>query len=170
MEEVFVNRVANSGIETINLEDYFPEGERKCIDIKEQLFMELVLKEKDFRAWVKENDWEQYRNCFVAVYCSNDAIVPTWAYMLIASKLTDVSKITVFGDLNALEAVLWNEAISELEINLYVDKKVVIKGCGELPVSAAAYTAISSKLVPVVQSLMYGEPCSTVPVYKRKLS
>ena len=170
MEEVFVNKVANSGIETINLEDYFPHGERKYIDIKDLLFMELVLKEKDFRTWIKENDWEQYRDCYVSVFCSNDAIVPTWAYMLISSKLTSVAKMIVFGDLNALEAVIWQEASSKLDVNMYTDKKVVIKGCGDLPVSAAAYTAISTKLIPVVQSLMYGEPCSTVPVYKRKLN
>ena len=168
MEEVFVNRVANSGLETINLEDFYPQGDRVKRDVKELLFMELVLKEKDFRDWVKNNDWGQYEGKFVAVFCSNDAIVPTWAYMLIASKLSGVAKKVVFGDLNALESVLWQDAMSNLDINNYIDKKVVIKGCGDLPISAAAYTDISSKLIPVVQSLMYGEPCSTVPVYKRK--
>lgn len=168
MEEVFVNRVTNSGLETINLEDFYPQGDRVLIDVKDLLFMELVLKEKDFRDWVKNNDWTQYDGKFVAVYCSNDAIVPTWAYMLIASKLSGVAKKVVFGDLNALESVLWKDALSELNIQDYIDKKVVIKGCGDLPISAAAYTDISSKLIPVVQSLMYGEPCSTVPVYKRK--
>ena len=168
MEEVFVNKVANSGIETINLEDYFPTGERVVIDVKELLFMGLVLKEKDFREWIKTNDWSQYSNKFVAIYCSTDAIVPTWAYMLISTKLSGIAQKVVFGDLNALEAALWESALNKLDVNHYTDKKVVIKGCGDLPVSAAAYTNISSKLVPVVQSLMYGEPCSTVPVFKRK--
>jgi hypothetical protein len=168
MEEVFINKVANSGIETINLETYFPVGERVSIDVKELLFMELVLKEKDFREWIKANDWTQYSEKFVAVYCSSDAIVPTWAYMLISSKLSGIAQKVVFGDLNALESALWESALNELNIDQYKDKKVVIKGCGDLPVSAAAYTNISSKLVPVVQSLMYGEPCSTVPVFKRK--
>jgi hypothetical protein len=168
MEEVFINKVANSGIETINLEAYFPVGERVSIDVKELLFMELVLKEKDFREWIKANDWTQYSEKFVAVYCSSDAIVPTWAYMLISSKLSGIAQKVVFGDLNALESALWENALNTLEVENYKDKKVVIKGCGDLPVSAAAYTNISSKLVPVVQSLMYGEPCSTVPVFKRK--
>lgn len=168
MEEVFVNKVANSGIETINLEDYFPVGERVSIDVKELLFMELVLKEKDFREWIKTNDWTQYSEKFVAVYCSSDAIVPTWAYMLIASKLSGIAQKVVFGDLSALESALWENALNTLEVENYKDKKVVIKGCGDLPVSAAAYTNITSKLLPVVQSLMYGEPCSTVPVFKRK--
>ena len=168
MEEVFVNKVANSGIETINLEDYFPVGERVSIDVKELLFMELVLKEKDFREWIKTNDWTQYSEKFVAVYCSSDAIVPTWAYMLISSKLSGIAQKVVFGDLNALESALWENAFNTLEVENYKDKKVVIKGCGDLPVSAAAYTNITSKLLPVVQSLMYGEPCSTVPVFKRK--
>ncbi len=170
MEEVFVNRVANSGLETINLEDFYPQGDRVQIDVKELLFMELVLKEKDFRDWVKNNDWTQFSGKFVAVYCSNDAIVPTWAYMLIASKLSGVAQKVVFGDLNTLESILWQDAIMNLDTNIYKDKKVVIKGCGDLPISAAAYTEISSKLIPVVQSLMYGEPCSTVPVYKRKVN
>ena len=168
MEEVFINKVANSGIETINLETYFPVGERVSIDVKELLFMELVLKEKDFREWIKANDWTQYSEKFVAVYCSSDAIVPTWAYMLISSKLSGIAQKVVFGDLNALESALWENALNTLEVENYKDKIVVIKGCGDLPVSAAAYTNISSKLVPVVQSLMYGEPCSTVPVFKRK--
>jgi len=168
MEEVFINKVANSGIETINLEEYFPVGERVFIDVKELLFMGLVLKEKDFREWIKVHNWEQYSQKYVAIYCSSDAIVPTWAFMLISTKLSGVANKVVFGDLNALEATLWESALNELNIDQYKDKKVVIKGCGDLPVSAAAYTNISSKLVPIVQSLMYGEPCSTVPVFKRK--
>jgi hypothetical protein len=168
MEEIFVNKVANSGLISLNLEDFYSVGDRVEIDVKDLLFMGLVLKEKDFREFIKTNDWTIYQDKFIAVHCSADAIVPTWAYMLIAAKLSGIAAKVVFGDLNALEAALWENAFDHLEIEDYRDQKVVIKGCGDLPVSPAAYTNISNKLVPVVQSLMYGEPCSTVPVYKRK--
>lgn len=168
MEEVFVNKVANSGLITINLENYFPQGDRVFVDIKDALFMGLVLKEKDFRDWVKNHDWNQYKDQFVAIGCSTDAIVPTWAYMLISNKLVGHAKEIVFGDLNALEAVLWEKQLQQIDINQYVGEKIVIKGCGDLPVTAAAYTIITSKLTPVVKSIMYGEPCSTVPIYKAK--
>ena len=167
MEE-FVNKVANSGIITLNLEDYFPQGERKLIDIKDVLFMGMVLREKDFREWVKTHDWSSYENCYVAIYCSADAIVPTWAYMLISSKLATIAKEVVFGDLTALEAVLWEKALQSINPKDYLEERVVIKGCGDLPVTAAAYSLITLKLTPVVKSIMYGEPCSTVPIYKAK--
>ena len=168
MEEVFVNKVANSGLITLNLEDYFPAGERKFIDIKEVLFMGMVLKEKDFRDWVKNHDWLAYQNANVAIGCSADAIVPTWAYMLIASKLSGIAKEIVFGDLQALEAVLWRNALQTLDVESFRDQKMVIKGCGDLPVTAAAYAEITRLLTPLAKSIMYGEPCSTVPVYKAK--
>ena len=168
MEEIFVNKVANSGLISLNLEDFYSVGDRVEIDVKDLLFMGLVLKEKDFREFIKTNDWSIYHDKFVAVHCSADAILPTWAYMLIAAKLSGIAAKVVFGDLNALEAALWENAFEKIQIEDYRDQKVVIKGCGDLPVSPAAYTNISNKLVPVVQSLMYGEPCSTVPVYKRK--
>lgn len=168
MEEVFVNKVANSGLITLNLEDHFPAGERKFIDIKEVLFMGMVLKEKDFRDWVKNHDWLAYQNANVAIGCSADAIVPTWAYMLIASKLSGIAKEIVFGDLQALEAVLWRNALQTLDVESFRDQKMVIKGCGELPVTAAAYAEITRLLTPLAKSIMYGEPCSTVPVYKAK--
>lgn len=168
MEEVFVNKVANSGLVTLNLEDYFPAGERKFIDIKEVLFMGMVLKEKDFRDWVKNHDWLAYQNANVAIGCSADAIVPTWAYMLIASKLSGIAKEIVFGDLQALEAVLWRNALQTLDVESFRDQKMVIKGCGDLPVTAAAYAEITRLLTPLAKSIMYGEPCSTVPVYKAK--
>ena len=117
MEEVFINKVANSGIETINLEEYFPVGERVFIDVKELLFMGLVLKEKDFRDWIKTHNWEQYSQKYVAIYCSSDAIVPTWAFMLISTKLSGIANKVVFGDLNALEATLWESALNELNID-----------------------------------------------------
>lgn len=166
MQEPIINKVAQSGLITLNLENYFPQGDRKLIDIKEVLFMGLILKEKDFRQWVKEHDWSQYAACFVAVHCSTDAVIPTWAYMLIASKLTGIASKVVFGDLNTLDTVLWEDALKNIDLDQYKDAKMVIKGCSNLPVSAAAYLLITQKLTPIVSSLMYGEPCSTVPVYK----
>ncbi len=168
MEEVFVNKVANSGLITFNLEDYFPEGQRKYIDIKDILFMGMVLKEKDFRDWVKTHDWSPYKNCYVAIGCSADAIVPTWAYMLITAKLSGIASEVVFGDLQALESVLWRNALSDIDLTQFVDGKIVVKGCGDLPVTDAAYSEITRLLTPIVKSIMYGEPCSTVPVFKKK--
>ncbi|AKQ47373.1 hypothetical protein TH63_19710 [Rufibacter radiotolerans] len=166
MEE-FVNRVANSGLVTLNLEEYLHPGERVVYDIKDNLFMELMLREKDFRAFVKEHDWSQYEGKNVAIICSTEAIVPTWAYMLLASKLQPYVNRYVFGDLKALEQALLQDAISKINAEDYKDAKVVIKGCGQIPVPTYAYVEIMQKLLPVVSSIMYGEPCSTVPIYKK---
>ncbi len=168
METEFVNKVANSGLITINLENYFPEGDRVLLDIKDQLFMGMVLKEKDFRQFIKEHNWEQYLDKFVAVTCSVDAIIPTWAYMLVASKLSGVAKKVVFGTLQTLETVLWENVLNEFPTEEYRDQKIVIKGCGDLPIGADAYLTLTSKLVAVAASVMFGEPCSTVPVFKAK--
>lgn len=168
MTEEIVNKVANSGLLTINLEHIYPVGERVALDIKETLFMGLVLKEKDFRMWISSHDWQQYENKNVAVFCSADAIIPTWAYMLISSKLSGISKKVIFGNLETLETVLWEEAISSVGVDEYLGKKVVIKGCGDIYISPAAYLQLTQKLVSVAQSVMYGEPCSTVPVFKAK--
>jgi hypothetical protein len=167
MDEVIVNRVANSGILTLDLEDYYHNGDRVELDIKDQLFMGLILKEKDFREWIKTNDWEQYRDKNVAITCSADAIIPTWAYMLIASKLNGVAHHYVFGNLSQLESSLYQMALSKIIPAEYADKRVVIKGCGEKPVPESAYVEISRILLPQVKSLMFGEPCSMVPVYKK---
>ncbi|MBC3539148.1 DUF2480 family protein [Rufibacter sediminis] len=166
MEE-FVNRVANSGLITLNLEEYLHPGERIVYDIKDNLFMGLMLREKDFRAFVKDHDWSQYAGKNVAITCSTDAIVPTWAYMLLASKLQPFVNRYVFGDLEALEQTLLQEAISKINADEYQDAKVVVKGCGQIPVPTYAYVEIMQKLLPVVSSIMYGEPCSTVPIYKK---
>jgi hypothetical protein len=168
MEDAIVNRVAASGLITFNLEQHFPEGERKAVDISQGLFKGLVLKEKEFRSWIKELDINSYSDAHVAVYCSSDAIVPTWAYMLVSAKLTPVAKTLVFGTLETLDTVLWEKALATLDIEAYRDQKMVIKGCGDLPVGPAAYSAITRLLTPVVKSIMYGEPCSTVPVFKKK--
>lgn len=167
MEDVIINKVANSGLVTFNLEDYYQPGERVELDIKDTLFMGLILKEKDFRQWIKEHDWEQYRSKNVAVFCSADAIVPTWAYMLVASKLSGIAGHFVFGDLKLLEFSLYQKALAGVELSEFEDKRVVIKGCSEKQVPESAYVEISRILLPVVKSLMFGEPCSTVPVYKK---
>lgn len=168
MEEIFLNKVANSGLITLNLEDFYLTEPRRFIDIKEALFMGMVLKEKDFREWVKLHNWAAYKQTNVAIGCSVDAIIPTWAYMLITTKLSGIATEVIYGDLLALEAVLWRKALSIVEIEKYRDEKVVVKGCGELPVTAAAYAEITRLLTPVAKSIMYGEPCSTVPVFKSK--
>lgn len=166
MQDPIVNKVAQSGLITFNLENYYPGGERLIIDLKEVLFMGMILKEKDFRQWVKEHQWSQYENANVAVYCSTDAIIPTWAYMLVGSKLSTIAQKVVFGNLQTLESILWEDALKKIDVEQYRNQKMVIKGCSNLPVSEAAYLIITQKLTPVVSSLMYGEPCSTVPVYK----
>ena len=163
-----VNKVANSGLITFNLEDYMQKGDRILYDIKDNLFHGLMLKEQDFRAFVKDHDWQQYEGKNVAIYCSADAIVPTWAYMLLANRMAPYANEVVFGSLELLEAVLFTKALAKVDVNTYADQRVVIKGCGEVEIPIAAYVEITALLSPVVKSLMYGEPCSTVPIFKRK--
>jgi len=167
MENEIINKVALSGIITIDLEEFYPLGERVLLDIKEHLFQGLILREKDFREFVKNEDWSKYTNKYVALICSADAVVPTWAYMLLAIQLEPYIKKVVFGDLETLETVLYNEALNKLNINDYKDARVVIKGCGDLPVPKAAYVEITRLLRPVAKSIMYGEACSMVPLYKQ---
>lgn len=168
MEEIgIVNRVANSGLITLDLADYYIEGQRELYDIARNLFIEAILKEKDFREFLKTHDWSQYEGKHVAVTCSVDAIIPAWAYMLLATKLQPVAKTLIFGDLDDLEVALFRTALSELNPDLYKDAKVVIKGCGDISIPHAAYFELTKLLTPYVASIMYGEPCSTVPVYKR---
>ncbi len=167
--EPIVNRVANSGLITINLENFLPEAPLALFDIKEYLFHGLILKEKDFRTALKELDWSLYKDQHIAICCTADAIIPIWAYMLIASYLEPVAKNYIFGDKQALELVLIKERLAKLDTSEYEDKRVVIKGCGEKPIPEAAYVEITRLLKPVVKSLMYGEPCSVVPVYKKRI-
>lgn len=168
MEEEIKNRVAESGLIEINLEDFYQKGERALIDVKENLFQGLILKERDFREFIKNEDWKKYEGKFVAITCSAEAIVPTWAYMLIASSLQPYAKKFVFGDLKTLETVLFLESLYKVNPDDFRDKKLVIKGCGNLPVPESAYVELTRILTPVAKSIMYGEPCSTVPVYKQK--
>ncbi|WP_299758908.1 DUF2480 family protein [uncultured Pontibacter sp.] len=167
MSEEIVNRVAQSALVTLNLELLLHPGERVIYDIKDNLFQGLILREKDFRAFVKEHDWSQYEGKNIAITCSVDAIVPTWAYMLLASKLQNHAHYYVFGDLEALEQALMQEAIAKVDMEEYRDAKVVVKGCGSIPVPTYAYVEVMRKLLPVAASIMYGEPCSTVPLYKK---
>ncbi|TAL60652.1 MAG: DUF2480 family protein [Bacteroidetes bacterium] len=167
MEEIR-NKVAESDLLEINLEDYYPKGERVLLDIKEHLFEGLILKEKDFREFVKNADWNKYKDKFVAITCSADAIVPTWAYMLLSTSIQPFAKNVVFGDLKTLETVLFTQALSKINPEDFRNKKVVIKGCGNLPVPESAYVELTRILTPVAKSIMYGEPCSTVPVMKKR--
>jgi len=168
IQENFVNKVANSGLITLNLEDYYHQGERVVYDIKENLFHGLILKEKDFREFIKTHDWTQYATKNVAIICSADAIVPTWAYMLLANRMQPFANEVVFGNLDTLDAVLFSKALASIKPESFRDERVVIKGCGDLQIPVSAYVEVTNLLTPVVKSLMFGEPCSTVPVYKRK--
>lgn len=166
MEEI-INKVAQSGIVTIDLEEYYEERQRILFDIKPWLFQELILKEKDFREYIKSHNWSEYTDAYVALTCTADAIVPTWAYMLLTLSLQPFAKKIIYGNLEVLETVLFQEKIDALDITPYKDARIVIKGCGSKPVPVAAYVALTEKLKPVAKSIMYGEPCSTVPLYKK---
>lgn len=167
MEDQIINRVANSGLVSFDLETLYPEGERVVLDIKDTLFMGMVLKEKDYRDWIKNHDWKQYLGKNVAIQCSTEAIIPTWAYMLVASKLSGIAAHFVFGNLSDLENSLYQKALSHINPDDYKDQRVVVKGCGTKQVPESAYVELSRLLLPVVKTLMFGEPCSTVPVYKK---
>ena len=168
MAEEIINRVANSKLLTIDLEDYYPKGQRVLFDIKDWLFEELILKEQDFRNHVKQHDWSQYKDSYVALTCSADAIIPSWAYLLIASSLSPFAKKIVVGNLAELESSIFQDIISNLDISTYKDKPVIIKGCSDKPIPDTAYTLLISKLINVSKTIMYGEACSTVPLYKNK--
>jgi len=168
MAEEIINRVANSKLKVIDLEDYYPNGQRILFDIKDWLHEGLVLREKDFRFHVAEYDWSQYNNCYVALHCSTDAIVPDWAYMLISLELQNYSKLTVVGSLEDLESLIYSSIIAELDLSIYQDMPVIIKGCSNKPVPTNALVLLSQKLKPIAKSIMFGEACSSVPLFKRK--
>jgi len=168
IQENIVNKVANSGLVTLNLEEYFHNGERVVYDIKDNLFHGLILKEQDFRAFIKAHDWQQYQGKNIAITCSADAIVPTWAYMLLANKMKPYANEIVFGTLETLETVLFAKALAKIDLNTFANERVVIKGCADIDVPVSAYVEITALLTPIAKSIMYGEPCSTVPIFKRK--
>jgi uncharacterized protein DUF2480 len=168
MAEEIINRVAASALEELNLEDYFPKEEVVVFDLKPYLFMELILKEKDFREALLNTDWSVYQRKVVAVTCTADAIIPMWAYMLVAAYLQPVAADVVFGNADAALREVFLKKISSIDLSRYLDKRVVVKGCGNLPVGEYAYLEITKLLRPVVKSIMYGEACSTVPIFKKK--
>lgn len=167
MSDILVNRVANSGLITLNLEDHYPSNEIVIFDLKDYLFKELILKEKDFRTTLKSHDWSQYQNKIVVINCSIDAIIPIWAYMLVSVYCTPVATEVFQGTEEAFLANHYNKVISNMDFTSYEGKRIVIKGCSSKPVPPAAYVALTLGLQPIAQSIMYGEPCSTVPIFKR---
>jgi hypothetical protein len=168
MSDGIVNKVAESGLVILDLENFYPKGEMIVFDMKDHLFMGMILKEKDFREALKNLDWEKFRDKYVAVTCTADAVIPVWAYMLVASNLSGIAKDFVLGDEKELHRTLFLKNLSSIDTGEFADKRVVIKGCGETPIGDFAYAEITRLLRPVTKSIMYGEPCSTVPVYKRK--
>jgi hypothetical protein len=167
MEEIR-NKVAESGLITLDLEGFIPQNELVVFDLKHFLYMELILKEKDFRTMLDQHQWDQYQNKWVAINCSVDAIIPMWAYMLVVSKLSGIASYIHVGDKLSAQKNAIIENIIKLDAEIYRDKRVVVKGCGDKEIAEYAYVEISKKLIPVVKSLMYGEPCSTIPVFKKK--
>jgi len=167
MEEQIVNRVASSPLMTIDLEDIYDGAERVAYDISQNLYEGLILREQEFRAFIKAHDWSQYEGKNVRVYASTDAIIPTWAFMLLVAKLEPVANFVMIGPEEAFELALFNRKFDALDWSQFDDKPVVVKGCGELAISETIFGELTRRLVPRVKSLMFGEPCSTVPVYKR---
>ncbi|SMC32822.1 DUF2480 family protein [Moheibacter sediminis] len=167
MEEI-INKVAKSPLVTIDLEDFYPEGKRMVFDLKDFLYEELILREKDFREQLKHHDWEQYKDAYVAMDCSTDAIIPSWAFLLVATYLQPVAKKIVKGNLVDLETSLYQDIISNLDLTPYENKKIIVKGCSKKPVPDAAYIQLIEKIQPHIQTLMFGEACSTVPLLKKK--
>ena len=168
MEETIINKVAESGIMSLDLEEFYPKEDIAVFDLKDYLFMGLILKEKEFRTMLQAFDWEIFRNKYVAVTCSADAIIPMWAYMLVASYVQPVAMDVVFGNEATLINTIFLKKIGAVDFAIYTDKRVVVKGCGDVQVPETAYLEITSKLRPYAKSIMYGEPCSTVPIYKKK--
>jgi hypothetical protein len=168
-EDQIVNKVSNSSLISFDLEEYYQPGERVVIDITDQLYEGIILKEKDFRSFIKIHDWSVYQNKFVAVTCSADAIIPTWAYMLISIALKPFAKDVVFGTLSDLEVEIFRKALQKVDWSTFENAKVVVKGCSKVDVPASIYVEAPNQLMNYVSSLMFGEPCSTVPLYKKMI-
>lgn len=168
MSEAIVNKIANSGLITIDLEKYLPGENVATFDLKDHLFMELILKEKDFREALKNLDWSVYQDKYVAITCSADAIIPAWAYMLVVTYLDGVAKDSYVGTAEEMQKHLFLKNIGAIDVNEFTDQRIVVKGCGDVNIESFAYAEITKVLLPVVKSIMYGEPCSTVPVFKKK--
>ena len=167
MSDAIVNKVSESGLITLDLEQYYPRDTVALFDLKDYLFMGLILKEKDFREALKNQDWEVYRKKYVGVTCSADAIIPPWAYMLAAAYLQPVAKDVIMGDEKEVHKTIFLQNIQGIDVNEFTGQRVVVKGCGETPIGEFAYMEITKRLRPVAKTIMYGEPCSTVPIYKK---
>ena len=168
MAEEIINRVSNSVLVTIDLEDYYPKGERILFDIKDWLLEGLVLREKDFRNQVAEYNWAQYQDAYLALTCSTDAIIPGWAYMLISLQLEPFAKKVIIGNLELLETSIYQDVLNNLNVSEFANKPLIIKGCSKKPVPQNAYIMLANKLKPIAKSIMYGEACSSVPLFKNK--
>ncbi|MEO8933641.1 MAG: DUF2480 family protein [Xanthomarina sp.] len=166
MEDQIINRVANSKLVVFDLEDYYPKGQRILFDIKDWLYEGFALREKEFRAHIKQHDWTQYQDCYVALTCSTDAIIPAFAFILIGLELESISKKTIVGNLELLESSIYQDIINGLDLKEYKGKPIIIKGCSNKPVPTNAYMQITEKLKPIANSIMYGEACSSVPLFK----
>lgn len=168
MSDIIINKVAESGLISFDLEEFYPKGEIAVFDLKDYLFMELILKEKDFRAALLTTDWNIYQDKYVSITCSADAIVPMWANMLVASYLQPIAKDVAFGNEQQLINTILIKNLAAVNGEDYTDKRVVVKGCGDVSIPESAYVEITNKLRPFAKSIMYGEPCSTVPIYKKR--
>jgi hypothetical protein len=162
-----INRVAASAIVSLNMEEFYPQEERVQFDLADYLFQGLVLREKEFRVALKGLDWNQFADKWVAVTCSADAIVPTWAFMLVCTYLEGMAKGYCVGDLEALEQYIVEETLSKLPLESFKDRSVVVKGCSKVAIPLYAYGRLVSLIQGEAKSLMFGEPCSTVPLYKK---
>ena len=168
MTDPIINKVAESGLVTIDLETYYPKEKTALFDLKDHLFMGMILKEKEFREALKNQDWEKFRDQVVGITCTADAIIPVWAYMLVTAHLQPVAADVVLGNEKEVHKTIFLKNLSGIDVKEFAEKKVVIKGCGNTPIGEFAYAEITKLLRPVAQSIMYGEPCSTVPVFKKK--
>jgi Protein of unknown function (DUF2480) len=162
-----VNRVSQSSLITLDLEELYQSGERLAWDIGPYLFQGFMLREKDFRAFISAHNWQEYAGKNIALYCSTDAIVPTWAYMLLTLAMQPFANHIIFGSLAELEDALYVKALSEINLDRYRNARVVIKGCSKVAVPVAAYVEATRLLRPIAASIMFGEPCSTVPLFKK---
>jgi hypothetical protein len=170
MSNTIVNKIANSGLITIDLEKYLPGSEIVTFDLKDHLFMGLILKEKDFREALQKMDWSPYQDKYVAITCSADAIIPAWAYMLVVIYLQNGAKDVYAGTSSEMQKHLLIKNIAAIDVSEFAGLRIVVKGCGDVNIESFAYAEITKILLPVVKSIMYGEPCSTVPVYKAALN
>jgi len=168
VEQKIENKVANSSLVSVDLKDYYAQGKRVSYDLKQNLFQDIVLKEKEYRGHIKGYDWSQFKDCYVAIHCSVDAIIPSWAYLLLTLAIQPFAKKVVHGSISDLEVLIFEEIIDGIDFSVFQDQRVIIKGCSDVYIPNQAYVKFVSKLQPLAKSIMFGEACSTVPLYKQK--